>query len=150
MHLDVGLGQKPRGDVNADIRHQYKGVKNFVQCDARYLPFRSKIFDLVTAYNVLEHIKEYEKAYYELHRVGQRVIIRTDSLLSFANWFHYEHEYITFGMIFIRRPFILRLIGRLVYKIVDPNHTYLTPRYQRLRRILVKANLLDRWSPYEV
>ena len=71
MKLDVGCGDKPRGDVNCDLftgasRHftdeehgliDPKQIPNFVNCDSHYLPFRSNSFDVVIGNHLLEHCK---------------------------------------------------------------------------------------------
>jgi len=42
---------------------------SFMRCDARYLPFNDDNFSLITCLDVLEHIKDLERAVEELYRV---------------------------------------------------------------------------------
>jgi len=77
LTLDVGCGFKAHGapltDVNCDIV-KIKRWQNFVQCDARFLPFKSNCFSVVYCHHVLEHIEDYVKALKELLRVAIDVV----------------------------------------------------------------------------
>jgi len=70
MILDVGCGNRPSGDVNCDftvkdVGHRgtkgksinYKKIKNFILCDAQYLPFKDLVFNEVYSSHVIEHLK---------------------------------------------------------------------------------------------
>lgn len=148
--LDVGCSLHPRGDVNIDITPYH--YKNFIRADARHLPFKSKSFTHVKAYNLLEHTKEPSRVLKELYRVAKNVEVRVDSMFSLANWFYFEHEQITIGLHFIRKPRILKLLGKLIYQIVDREYSREGVIYRSLRPFLVKAKLLDNWRiyPYEI
>ena len=82
MHLDVGCGGIPKGDVNCDLfigesPHTSLFIhkpKNFVQCDAGYLPFRNSIFTLVYSSHLLEHLTNPFLATKEMKRVSQKVV----------------------------------------------------------------------------
>jgi predicted SAM-dependent methyltransferase len=52
MNLDVGCGERKRGDINVDIKEE---VKPDIVCDIHFLPFKNKQFDTVYCYHVLEH-----------------------------------------------------------------------------------------------
>lgn len=80
MILDVGCGADPRGDVNVDLMvkgsHEKwdqnpEGIPNFVRADVRYLPFRSRSFDLVYCSHVLEHLEDPDEGLSELKRVSR-------------------------------------------------------------------------------
>lgn len=87
MRLDIGCGKAPRGDVNCDLfigetphiggranTIEPKSIKNFVRCDASYLPFKSSFFDEVVAFHVLEHLENPTKALLEMMRVSHRSV----------------------------------------------------------------------------
>jgi len=64
MKLNLGCGKKRLdGYVNMDVRG------GEVMADAIALPFRDKVFDVVLASHVLEHIIRLENAMQEIHRV---------------------------------------------------------------------------------
>jgi len=95
--LDVGCGDKPRGDVNCDLyvgvsthlidyphdlrRIMPKKIPNFVKCDAHFLPFTDNGFLIVIASHLLEHCKHPFDVLKELHRVASdKVIIKVPNL----------------------------------------------------------------------
>lgn len=43
--------------------------KDRIMCDSRYLPFRDSTFDMIFAYEVLEHLEDYDKILSEARRV---------------------------------------------------------------------------------
>jgi ubiquinone/menaquinone biosynthesis C-methylase UbiE len=59
----------------ADTRRD--GDYNFVRCSIAYLPFRDKLFDIVTCSHTLEHILNPEKAISELKRITRKQLIIT-------------------------------------------------------------------------
>jgi len=83
--LDVGCGKNkdyphstPKGTVNCDVRKPLNKLKNFVQCDAQYLPFKDNVFDLVYSSHVIEHVDDAFLMLKELIRVsGNKVEVYT-------------------------------------------------------------------------
>lgn len=82
--LDVGCGTEPTGDVNIDFvgyAEKYKitnlkNVKNFVNSDARNLPFRDESFSTVRLHHIIEHLENPLEALREAQRVAKcRVIV---------------------------------------------------------------------------
>lgn len=77
-YLNVGCGyniyEAPSCDVCCDIRKIW-GRENFVQCDARFLPFKNRAFRDVYCYSVLDHIPAYEKALKELIRITSGLVV---------------------------------------------------------------------------
>lgn len=86
MKLDVGCGFTGSGDVNCDLyiedtldhRHadrvttiEPKKIKNFVQCDASYLPFQDGVFAEVFSGQVIEHVENPFRMFKELTRVSK-------------------------------------------------------------------------------
>ena len=73
VSLDVGCGNRPRSDVNVDIRPsiEWKRYRNkfFICCDAHYLPLRSSFFDVVFCFVVLPHVRDEVQVVRELNRV---------------------------------------------------------------------------------
>lgn len=66
MKLDVGCGENPKGDVNVDLfvgknpqsKRAFinpKNIRNFVQADIHFLPFKDNAFEETFCYHVLEH-----------------------------------------------------------------------------------------------
>jgi ubiquinone/menaquinone biosynthesis C-methylase UbiE len=95
MILDVGCGANPKGDVNTDLftgktpHSKYfinpKKIKNFVLCDAHFLPFNSKIFDKVYLFEVIEHLENSAKALKESYRVCKKngyILIGTPNCMN--------------------------------------------------------------------
>lgn len=73
MILDVGCGDSPKGDVNCDLKRPIV-YKNFIQCDAYYLPFKDETFSVVRGSAILEHLCEPLLALKEFKRVSQKFI----------------------------------------------------------------------------
>jgi len=125
MQLSVGAGSDPWGDVRIDIVKNYLSnvTLNFL-ADARFLPFRPKVFEEVRAHEVLEHIDEWEKALSECCRVCAAEIsitfpIHADRLkLLWLNLFN---------------PFTIRLAMKDI-KRLRPQH-----KWQFAKEVLKKA-----------
>ena len=87
--LDVGVGYKPRGDVNVDLyidsRQRAKGVgpdlevskiQNFVQADGRDMPmFRDRQFHTVRCWHLIEHLPDPWNLLKELYRVTDKHLV---------------------------------------------------------------------------
>jgi ubiquinone/menaquinone biosynthesis C-methylase UbiE len=64
--LDIGVGEKPRGDINLDvIRTKYCNLV----ADAQYLPIKSDSIDIVLCSQVLEHLEDPKRCLREIKRV---------------------------------------------------------------------------------
>ena len=66
LTLNVGCADNFWGAIRLDIE---KTPAANILADARYLPFRASVFNIVGALSVLHHIEEYEKALSEIIRV---------------------------------------------------------------------------------
>ena len=83
-----------------DIKNLGKNNKaiNKVQCDATRLPFKNNYFSQIVILDVLEHIKDHEKALSEIFRTlkkGGRLVVcvPNDTFLSYFNPVRYvQHE----------------------------------------------------------
>ncbi len=88
MILDVGCGHQPHGDVNADLfmgatLHRRiddrplnkERIKNFVCCDAHFLPFKKGIFREVYSRHIIEHVQNPIKVLKEMLRVSNHQVI---------------------------------------------------------------------------
>jgi len=93
MILDVGCGVNPKGDINCDLgiysisEHGIKRkdglfidpkkIKNFVRCDAHYLPFSDNSFELVYSSHLIEHLHNPIQFIRECIRVSKNNILIT-------------------------------------------------------------------------
>jgi len=78
--LDVGCGEGslPEADVYVDIRKvKVKEDSSFVLADGCHLPFRNKVFELVSCRMVIEHVDDPAQLCRELERVGNAGFIST-------------------------------------------------------------------------
>ena len=77
--LDVGCGNKPKGDVNIDVSRSLLSAKkranNFVVADAAFLPFKNEAFDVAFSAFTIEHVKDPFLALKEMCRVAKRKAI---------------------------------------------------------------------------
>lgn len=96
--LDIGCGENKivPNAIGLDV-YPYKGVNKIG--NAEKLPFKNESFDTVTMLEVIEHLKNPERALKEIHRVlkkGGQVIISTPNVtLSWKIvWWIWSH---TFG-----------------------------------------------------
>lgn len=84
--LDVGCGDRPKGDVNLDLFY-YGKWKNFIMGEAHHLPFKNGVFQKVYSKNCVEHLEDPLKFFQEAKRVlgnngTLECIYHTDSLLT--------------------------------------------------------------------
>jgi SAM-dependent methyltransferase len=110
MNLDVGCGggifrTDAQSEICCDIDIPQTRLDYFVRCDADHLPFRNNEFEVVFAYNLLEHMKHPYETVRELRRVGKVVRIRQDKILCLASYATPEHyQFQLPGLIFVPYP----------------------------------------------
>ena len=69
--MPVGVDVALRWLVIAQLRLQEVGVRAQLVCaNAEYLPFRDRVFQIVTSVDVLEHVRDAQAALSEAHRVS--------------------------------------------------------------------------------
>jgi SAM-dependent methyltransferase len=85
--LNVGCGNKANGDVNVDLyvestKHRssgkailFKAIKNFIICDANYLPFKEKSFRVAESNHVIEHLENPNNLLTEMVRVASSLVV---------------------------------------------------------------------------
>ena len=81
MIIDVGCGGEgwnyrlyPYADIYCDLSIPKPTPTFFIQCDARFLPFRDGCFELVVSRHMLEHIPDFHKALLELIGISRKVV----------------------------------------------------------------------------
>lgn len=93
MILDVGCGDRPRGDINVDVNVGWnphtgaqrdkikyvdpKKIRNFVKASGEHLPFRNDVFLKVSAFAVIKHIDNPLQLLKEMIRVSRFKILLT-------------------------------------------------------------------------
>lgn len=106
--LDVGCGDRPKGDVNVDLfqsesvdlqglrgRVNPQHTNNFVQATIYNLPFQNNMFTIVLCHHLLEHLKYPQKAITELIRVSKQqiqIIVPYKFHEIIQNWFQPERR----------------------------------------------------------
>ena len=82
LTLDVGCGNKPRGDINVDL-HRFSGdivdgrilrTRADVIASGEYLPFADRVFHTVLSSNTIEHVPKPALFLRELIRVSRNYI----------------------------------------------------------------------------
>jgi SAM-dependent methyltransferase len=155
VRLNVGCGGGKyafydlKCEVNCDVQKPKIKVSNFVLSDIRNLPFRDKVFQMVYAFNVLEHVSNPDGALRELNRIGSDVVIRFDKVYNLASWFTADHESIAIESTLRPIPRPIKWIVRLVRFPIDHSEAFqnMVPRtFPALR----KLGLLDKWNYYEI
>ena len=84
--LDVGCGDRPKGDVNLDLFF-YGKWKNFIIAEAHQLPFKNGAFSKVYSEHFLEHLENPLEFFKEAKRVLKshgvlECIYPTDTMLT--------------------------------------------------------------------
>lgn len=71
MKLNVGCSVDPWGDVRLDLNSTYHGAKSSVNiyADAQNIPFADRVFQETKAWNILEHLPNWQLAIQEWCRV---------------------------------------------------------------------------------
>ncbi|MBI4015619.1 MAG: class I SAM-dependent methyltransferase [Candidatus Aenigmarchaeota archaeon] len=97
--LNISCCDTDGGGINADVVE--RDIPNFVLIKDIYkLPFKNKQFDTVLCSHTIEHVKEPERFYKELQRVGKSVTILIppiwDMLGSFLDFIEHRWLFLTF------------------------------------------------------
>ena len=115
--LSVGCGGNEKyrgttiGDINVDVEIPVVKLPNFVRASIEHLPFKSDTFDVVKAYNVLEHIKDWKRGLEETLRVSKvGAHVRVDGIFIPVNWLCREHEWANIGRLFLKRNFVVKIL----------------------------------------
>ncbi len=84
--LDVGCGDRPKGDVNVDLFF-YMKCENFIVAEAHHLPFKNSVFEIVYSKHCLEHLKNPLNFFKEAKRILKNggtleCVYPTDTMLT--------------------------------------------------------------------
>lgn len=144
MDLDVGSGGGPYDwHPRAEICLSYdlpvfKVKEQVIRGDAHNLPFHTKQFKTVYAYNLLEHVKNPMKVLRELLRVGYLVKLRQDSIFNIASYATPEHLWFQLpNLKFLPYPrtrigiFISKMLRVLLTQAIPS-----LPRHHQLNRLI--------------
>ena len=95
MILDVGCGERPKGNVNVDLfveetsqRFCKRGlntrvIPNFIKASISHLPFSDNTFETVLCFHVVEHTDNPIESLRELIRVSKRnIVVKTPHRFS--------------------------------------------------------------------
>jgi SAM-dependent methyltransferase len=126
------------------------------------LPFRDAMFDFVGSNQVLEHVRDYDSAFHEIHRVlksggvslhffpAQLVLIEPHSLVPLATIIQHRHWLGLWARLGIRNQF---QEGMAASEVVNMNRRYLRANTNYLRRkeiqSIVKA-IFSEWRFVEL
>lgn len=115
LSVGCGGGKKYRGitlgNVNVDIETPVTKIPNFVRASIEHLPFRPNVFDVVKAFNVLEHIKDWKLGLQEALRVSNvGTYVRVDGVFMPVNWLGKEHEWVNVGRLFLKRSLFVKTL----------------------------------------
>lgn len=102
MKLEIGCGNRARGDVNLDVRRT--SACNLI-ASAEYLPLKNNVFSLIFCSQVLEHLDSPQTALKEINRVlSGKGIARIDV----PNGVYTNNIYWLFLRFILNLPFFLR------------------------------------------
>jgi len=136
--------------VNCDIQKPKTKIPNFVLCDVQHLPFRDRVFRIVFAFNVLEHVDKQVEAESELKRVSDdEVWIRLDKFCNLANWFTYRHKGVAFKNSLIPFPNPIRAPFGIVQFLTGHSKVFRKVVYGSFP-FLRKMGVLDAWNYYRI
>lgn len=165
MLLDVGSGSHPhpRAEVTCDLyfNAEFEGgairareQRNFVICDAQYLPFKDQAFKESNCTHVLEHLKDPCLGFSELKRVSIKGYIETPSTLYENVLFGYPFHYWVFikkkGEVYFSKSKKLNVNGRTIIPFGWFLHKLTL--HERLARIVIPVRKIPffyihhRWS----
>lgn len=114
------------------------------------LPFKDEVFECVYAFNVLEHVSEYDKAISELNRVSSgEVLIRFDKIFNLANWLTSDHESLTVQNALSPFPKPVKWLVKIVRFPIDHSNTFQGIVHGTFP-LLRKLGLLDRWNYHRI
>lgn len=137
--LNLGCGVDTRLDcVNLDWK-AYPGV-DVVHDLRRRLPFADESFDEILAFDIIEHVGEYNRLLREIHRVlapGGSVLIRVPHFTSRNNFSDPTH----------RHQFSARLFEWFVKSDRAQDELYKERLYSSCE---VKILFLKRWQPWNI
>lgn len=129
MLIDVGSGSHPHplAEVTCDLyfNAEFEGgpihardQKNFVICDAQYLPFIDKAFEESNCTHVLEHLEKPKMGFRELKRISNYGYIETPSILYENILFGYPFHYWVFikkkGRVYFSKSQKLKFNGKTI------------------------------------
>ena len=127
--LDIGSGSHPhpRAEVTCDLyfNAEFEGgpirareQKNFLICDAQYLPFKDQAFEESNCTHVLEHLEDPRLGFSELQRVSKQGYIETPSTLYenilFGYPFHYWFFFKKKGNVYFSKSWKLKVNGATI------------------------------------
>lgn len=139
MKLDVGCGERPKGDVNIDLfpiatKHRSpdqkrlspplktKHIPNFIRADAYHLPLRDKTFISVYSAHTIEHVNNPVLMIKEMMRVSKnQVTIKCPHRLSHNSTTKILHKY-TFNKTWFHKT--LQKLKQKVYRITVSKWRY--------------------------
>jgi len=154
LKLNVGCGGNKyafydlKCEVNSDLQKPKTKISNFVLSDICCLPFKDKAFEKVYAFNVLEHLRDHDKAVKELNRISEEVVIRVDKVYNLANWFTADHENLAVENL-VAFPAPIKWIVRLVRFPIDNSEGFRNMLHKTFPA-LRKVGLLDKWNYYQI
>jgi ubiquinone/menaquinone biosynthesis C-methylase UbiE len=103
--------------INADIAKPSMKIPNFILCDAHFLPFQEKVFNVVYAFNILEHLQKPLYVISELKRLStEKVIIMAPHFLSTAAYLDPSHRWVVFAARFFPIPRFTIFLRALLYR----------------------------------
>ena len=145
--------------ISSDLDKKNLGISNKssnkVQCDATKLPFKDGYFSQVIILDVLEHIKDHEKALSEIHRVLKKngrlaICVPNDTALSYLNpvrYVQHERHYTINGIVYLlnKKGFKIKKIfaGGRIFELAAL-YIHFFAKYFLKKKISPFLNLIDK------